>query len=92
MGDRSPWRSSWGAPRLLTREQVRAYLQIDDLELVRRMRSGQVPRPLWGCQDSMPNARWDRVGIDKALDRASTIPVSEVAAVDALDRAFGLQR
>jgi len=79
-------------PRLLTRAQVRSYLQIDDMELQHRMRHGQVPRPLWGCNMDLPSARWDRNGIDLSLDKASTITTSDIAATQELDQAFGLFR
>jgi len=79
-------------PRLLTRAQVRSYLQIEDAELQHRMRHGQVPRPLWGCDSDLPNARWDRNSIDRTLDRASTITSSDIAATQELDQAFGLSR
>jgi hypothetical protein len=81
------WR--WGAPRLLTRGQVRSYLQVDDAELVRRMASGQVPGPLWGCDPDLTSARWDREAIDRALDRASAIKSNVAAAEEEFDRALG---
>jgi hypothetical protein len=53
------WPSAWGAPRLLTRDQVRDYPQIVDAELTQRMARGQIPGPLWGCDPGLPSARWD---------------------------------
>lgn len=51
------WPRGWGAPRLLTRAQVRAYLQVDDGELQARMSRGlREPReriggyPPCGCR------------------------------------------
>jgi len=87
---RAGWR--WGAPRLLTRNQVRAYLQVNDGELTERMRRGQIPGPLWGSDPALANARWDRFAIDRALDRASAIPAHTDAAMEELDRALGLRR
>lgn len=83
------WPSAWGAPRLLTRAQVRGYLQITDSELADRIRKGQVPKPLWGCDAALQSARWDREAVDRALSRESAIPVSMGAATEALDEAFG---
>lgn len=91
MSARINWATAWGAPRLLTRRQVRSYLQVDESELVHRMRVGQVPKPLWGCDPNDDDARWDRKGIDRAIDRASTITSSDIAATQALDDAFGLR-
>jgi hypothetical protein len=84
------WR--WGAPRLLTRQQVRAYLQVTDPELSDRMKAGHIPGPLWGSDAALANARWDRTAIDRALDRASAIPSHIDAAMEELDRGLGLKR
>ena len=93
MTDRPPtWPRGWGTPRLLTRAQVRAYLQCDDAELTVRMERGQLPGPLWRCDHALSTARWDRVSVDRALNRASAIPASIDAAVEELDRALGTRR
>lgn len=84
------WR--WGAPRLLTRAQVRAYLQVTDKELTARMQRGQIPGPLWGSDAALDNARWDRQAIDRAVDRASAIPAHLDAAAEELDLALGLRQ
>ncbi len=81
------WR--WGAPRLLKREQLRGYLQVDEAELADRIARGQVPGPLWGCHADLPNARWDRHAVDRAMDRASAIPCQVTADTEDLDREFG---
>ena len=86
------WPNAWGAPRLLTRQQLRGYLQIDEAELGERIRKGQVPKPLWGCDQTLPSARWDREAVDRALSRASAIPASVDAAIEALDDACGYAR
>jgi hypothetical protein len=86
------WPSAWGTPRLLTRDQVRDYLQIEDAELTQRMARGQIPRPLWGCDPALPSARWDRKGIDRAIDRASMIRIHDLAGEEELDRALGTGR
>lgn len=86
------WPNAWGAPRLLTRDQVRGYLQILDVELEQRMKRGQLPGPLWGCDPCLPNARWDRQSIDRAIHRASAIPVNDLAGEEELDRALGTGR
>lgn len=86
------WPRGWGAPRLLTRANVRSYLQIDDAELIARMRRGHVPKPLWGTDPALPAARWDRQAIDRALDRASAVPSSIEADEDKLDKALGTGR
>ena len=89
MTDRPPiWPRGWGAPRLLTRAQVRGYLQCDDAELTLRMQRGQVPGPLWNSNPALPSARWDRVAVDRALNRASTMPNLD-ADEALLDRALG---
>ncbi len=81
----------WGAPRLLKREQLRAYLQVPDAELQSRMDKGQVPGPLWGCDAALSSARWDRHAVDRAVDRASAIPSHIDAAVEELDHEFGIR-
>ena len=86
------WPSAWGAPRLLTCDQVRDYLQIVDAELTQRMARGQIPGPLWGCDAGLPSARWDRKGIDRAIDRASMIPINDLAGEEELDHALGIGR
>jgi hypothetical protein len=86
MGDRA-WR--WGAPRLITREQLRAYLQMQEAELADRLRRGQLPGPLWDGDAALTNARWDRHAVDRALDRASSLRSDIDAAVAELDREFG---
>jgi hypothetical protein len=93
MGERPIlWPRAWGAPRLLTRNQVRSYLQITDADLVARMARGQVPGPLWGTDADLADARWDRQAVDRALDRASAIPSIVDAGTEELDRAFGTGR
>ena len=87
MTARSKW--PWGPPRLVTRDQLRAYLQISEAELCAREARGQVPGPLWGCDAALPSARWDRVAVDRAIDSASAIPSHIEAATEELDRAFG---
>jgi hypothetical protein len=67
-------------------------LQCDDTELTALMRHGQLPGPLWLCDPALPSARWDRVAVDRALNRASAIPASIDAAVEELDRALGTRR
>lgn len=86
----SAWR--WGAPRLLTRGQVRAYLQVTDAELTQCIGRGQIPGPLWGSDAALGNARWDRLAVDRALDRASAIPAHVDAAMEDLDRGLGTRR
>ena len=81
------WR--WGAPRLITREQLRAYLQVAEAELSKRLARGHVPGPLWGCDPALPDARWDRHAVDRAVDRASAIPSHIEAAAEEMDNAFG---
>jgi hypothetical protein len=85
------WPAAWGAPRLLRRAQVRAYLQIEEREMADRMRRGQLPGPLWGCDPELPSARWDRQAVDRAVNRASAIPDHTVAATEELDREFGFR-
>lgn len=93
MADRPvTWPRGWGAPRLLTRAQLLAYLQLTDPELTDRTHRGQLPGPLWGCDAGLSSARWDRMAIDRALDRASAIAVSIDAAVEELDNALGTRR
>ncbi len=86
------WPSVWGAPRLLTRDQVRGFLQMEDAELTQRMSRGQLPGPLWGCDPALPSARWDRQSLERALNRASAIPVNDLAGEEELDRALGTGR
>lgn len=79
------------APRLLTRAQLRQYLQITVTELAERIDRGEIPRPLWGAKPDDRAARWDVRAVDRALDAASG-PTASVAAAEAfLDRALGLQ-
>jgi hypothetical protein len=86
------WPSAWGAPRLITRGQVRGYLQMEDAELTQRRKRGQLPGPLWGCDPDLPNARWDRQSIDKALDRTSGVRANDTSEEEQLDRALGTGR
>lgn len=86
------WRADWGAPRLLSRFQVRAYLQLTDRELADRIRKGQLPNAIWGCDPALPSARWDRQAVDNALNRASAVPLGEKALIEELDRDWGLRR
>ncbi len=86
------WQSTWGAPRLLTRDQVRGYLQTDVNDLTLRMRRGQLPVPLWGCDPALPSARWDRKALERAVDRASAIPSNDLAGEEELDIALGTRR
>jgi hypothetical protein len=87
-----PLASGFHTPRLLMRDQVRDYLQIEDAELAQRMARGQIPGPLWGCDPALPSARRDRKGIDRAIDRASMIPINDLAGVEELGRALGTWR
>jgi hypothetical protein len=86
------WPRGWGSPRLLTRAQVRGYLQCNDSELTARMERGQLPGPLWKCDAALPSARWDRAALDRAINRASAIPASIDAAVEELDRALATRQ
>jgi hypothetical protein len=61
-------------------------------ELTQRMARCQTPGPLWGCDPALPSARLDRKGIDPAIDRASMIPINDLAVEEELHRAFGTGR
>lgn len=54
------------APRLLSRDELREYLGgISPSTLARWIEDGRIPRPIEGT------TRWDRIAVDRALDRAS---------------------
>lgn len=77
-------------PRLLTRAQLRAYLQLATVqELEERILARQLPAPLWGLAPGDRRARWDVRQVDKMLD-AAWGPVATVEAAEMhLDRALG---
>lgn len=77
-------------PRLLTRAQLRAYLQITVTELQQRIDQNQLPRPMWGVDPDHKAARWDRQQVDRALDEAAAPVATVEAATRHMDRAFGL--
>ncbi len=54
-------------PRLLTREGLSAFLggDVSDTTLWRWVKDGLIPKPVTGTN------RWDRVAVERALDRAS---------------------
>jgi hypothetical protein len=56
------------------------------------MARGQFPGPLWGCDPALPSVRWDRNGIGRAINRASMIPINDLAGEEELDRALGTGR
>jgi hypothetical protein len=87
---RQPPLTDWLPPRLLTRAQLKAYLQITEPELALRMTRGQVPGPIWGSDVDLFSARWDRRAVDRALDRASGAPATVESDSEALDRALGI--
>ncbi len=77
-------------PRLLTKSDLRAHLGgLPWAEVAARIEKGQLPRPLWGLAPDDVRARWDCRAVDRALDLASSIPVTLEAAEDFLDRALG---
>ena len=77
------------AARLLTRAALRGHLGgLPWAEVVARMERGQLPRPLWGLAADDPRARWDRKGVDRALDLASSLPATLEADEALLDRAL----
>jgi hypothetical protein len=43
---------------------------------------------LWGCDPALPSARWDRKGIDRAIGRASMIPINDLFGEEEPDRAL----
>ncbi len=70
-------------PRLMTRRQAAEYLGLSPEGFSQWVGSGRVPHALPGTK------RWDRVAIDRAIDRASGIlpahGVAEASVVSALD-------
>ncbi len=78
------------APRLLTRAQLRGYLQITVTELAERIDARQLPPPMWGLAPDNPRARWDIRQVDRMLDAAAGPAATVEAAERHLDRAFGL--
>jgi hypothetical protein len=77
---RSPikWPSVWGAPRLLTRDQVRSYLQIEDAELTQRMARGSLfkffsvamsPEPAPVCGRDALSARRPKGAVGRLAER-----------------------
>lgn len=76
-------------PRLLDRSALRAYLgDIADADLSQRLARHQIPQPLWGQKPNDRTARWDRIAVDRALDRASDIPRTVEASTEVADAAF----
>jgi hypothetical protein len=65
---------------------------MDDAELTQRMARGQLPGPLWGCDPALLSARWDRHALERALNKASAIPISDAAGEEELDRALATGR
>jgi hypothetical protein len=78
--------------RLLTKADLRAHLgSLPWAEITDRMERGQIPRPLWGQSPENARARWDLRAVDRALDLASSIPLTLEAEEEMLDRALGIR-
>jgi hypothetical protein len=69
-------------PRLMTRSEAAAYCGLSPEAFSQWVGSGRVPHALPGTK------RWDRVAIDRAIDRASGILPADAAAAAAPASAF----
>lgn len=79
------------SPRLVTRAQLRSYLQCTVTELEQRIAARQLPGPMWGLPASDPRARWDIRQVDRMLDAAAGPAATVESAERHLDQAFGLR-